>query len=205
MVNISKLRKYHFLYKTTNLVNGKYYYGMHSTNNLKDGYLGSGKYLWYAIKKYGKENFYIEILKFFETREALIEAEKKLVTVVEVNNSNCMNLKPGGKGGFKDSKHREAFVNSIPVDKKREYAFKRHKQGVFGFKGKNHKPETIEKMKLHKGKQAKEKNSQFGTKWITNEIENKKIKVTDQIPEGWRAGRKIKLDFKQEVRIIIAT
>ena len=31
--------KYHFLYKTTNLINNKYYYGMHSTNNLNDGWV----------------------------------------------------------------------------------------------------------------------------------------------------------------------
>ena len=52
--------KYHFLYKTTNLINGKYYYGMHSTYKLNDGYLGSGKILRYSIRKYGKENFSIE-------------------------------------------------------------------------------------------------------------------------------------------------
>ncbi len=36
-----------------------------------------------------------------------------------------------------------------------------------------------------------EKNSQFGTMWVTNEQENRKIKKTDPIPEGWRTGRKM--------------
>jgi hypothetical protein len=44
----------YFIYKTTNLLNGKYYIGMHVTNQIDDGYLGSGKYLNNAIKKYGK-------------------------------------------------------------------------------------------------------------------------------------------------------
>ena len=52
--------KYHFLYKTTNLINNKYYYGMHSTYKLDDGYLGSGKRLRYSIRKYGKENFILK-------------------------------------------------------------------------------------------------------------------------------------------------
>lgn len=30
---------------------------MHSTDNLDDGYVGSGKRLWNSIKKHGKENF----------------------------------------------------------------------------------------------------------------------------------------------------
>jgi hypothetical protein len=224
MANILKNKKYHYLYKTTNLINGKYYYGMHSTNKMEDGYLGSGKYLWYAIKKYGIENFKLEILEFFDTREALVEAEKILVTELQVKDSNCMNLKPGGKGGLMDEKHREKWINArytthkesfkqraielrkrqidqfendpeyrqLRIEQLRRSALSRIKDGTFGFKNKKHTPETIEKMKQHKGKQVKEKNSQFGTKWITNEKENKKIKNTDQIPEGWRAGRKIK-------------
>ena len=42
-----------FIYKTTNLINGKYYIGMHSTDNLEDVYIGSGKRLWFSIKNYG--------------------------------------------------------------------------------------------------------------------------------------------------------
>jgi hypothetical protein len=34
-------------------------------------------------------------------------------------------------------------------------------------------------------------NSQYGTMWITNGIDNKKIKSTDTIPEGWSKGRKV--------------
>jgi hypothetical protein len=34
------------------------------------------------------------------------------------------------------------------------------------------------------------KNSQFGTLWITNGMENKKIKKNDKMPENWYKGRK---------------
>ena len=36
------------------------------------------------------------------------------------------------------------------------------------------------------------KNSQYGTMWITNGVENKKIKRDQRIPEGWYKGRKLK-------------
>jgi hypothetical protein len=40
-------------------------------------------------------------------------------------------------------------------------------------------------------RQKGSKNSQFGTMWITNGIENKKIKKDlDNIPEGWYKGRR---------------
>lgn len=55
-------KKFHFIYVTTNLINGKIYVGQHSTNDLNDNYLGSGKMLQQSIKKYGKSNFKREIL-----------------------------------------------------------------------------------------------------------------------------------------------
>lgn len=53
--------------------------------------------------------------------------------------------------------------------------------------------EAIKKRKQtfeERGHQRGEKNSSFGTIWITNEVESKKIKKTDSIPEGWKRGRK---------------
>ena len=64
-------KKYHYIYKTTNLKNGKFYVGMHSSDNLNDGYLGSGTRLRRSIRKNGKENFKIEILEFFPNRLSL--------------------------------------------------------------------------------------------------------------------------------------
>lgn len=60
------------------------------------------------------------------------------------------------------------------------------------FKGKTHTAETkaimSQKAKLHsKG----EKNSQYGTMWITNGVESKKILKETPIPEGWYRGRKV--------------
>ena len=66
---MSKEKTYNFVYKTTNLINGKYYFGKHSTNNLDDGYLGSGTALLFAIDKYGKENFSRKIICFYDTEK----------------------------------------------------------------------------------------------------------------------------------------
>ena len=61
--------KYHYFYKITNNINGHFYYGVHNTNNINDGYMGSGTRLHYAYKKYGIENFSKEILKYFESSD----------------------------------------------------------------------------------------------------------------------------------------
>jgi group I intron endonuclease len=61
------------IYKTTNLINGKIYIGQDSKNNPK--YLGSGKIIKLAIKKYGKENFKKEILEYCDTFAELNDRE----------------------------------------------------------------------------------------------------------------------------------
>lgn len=58
-------RKYKIIYKVTNIINGKIYIGQHVTDNLKDGYKGSGIALKNALKKYGRSNFKYEILEFY--------------------------------------------------------------------------------------------------------------------------------------------
>jgi group I intron endonuclease len=110
MPNINKDKKYHFIYKTTNLINSKFYIGMHSTSNLNDGYIGSGKRLKRSIKKYGIENFKFEILEYCDTRELLAEREKYIVNQEMINDVFCMNLQLGGVGGFSGPAHKEKFL-----------------------------------------------------------------------------------------------
>lgn len=92
-----KEKKYHYLYKTTNLKNGKFYFGIHSTNIIDDGYIGSGKRLWYSIKKHGKENHKKEILEFVNKRDLLHQIEINIINEF-IGNPLCMNITNGGFG-----------------------------------------------------------------------------------------------------------
>lgn len=94
------MKKYYFTYKITNLLNGRFYLGMHSTEDLDDGYLGSGVAIQRAVRKYGKENFSKEILQFFDSYEEMAAGEKELVTEEVLKNPKCYNLTLGGKGSF---------------------------------------------------------------------------------------------------------
>lgn len=97
MIKVKNNYTYHYFYKITNLINGKYYYGIHSTNNLEDGYMGSGTCLKKAYKKYGIENFNKEILRYFDNREELANYEEFIVNENLITDFNCYNISKGGE------------------------------------------------------------------------------------------------------------
>lgn len=76
------LKKYHYLYELTNIKTNRKYYGVHFTDDMNDGFMGYGKLITNAKKRYGIENFSMKIIKNFDTpREAyndLHELEKKI-------------------------------------------------------------------------------------------------------------------------------
>jgi len=89
----------YIVYKTTCILNGKFYIGQHQTDDENDSYLGSGLLLKKAIKKYGKENFIKEILYICDCKEDMNAKEAELVTEEIIKNPMCYNLAPGGQGG----------------------------------------------------------------------------------------------------------
>lgn len=66
---------YGYIYKTTNLLNGKIYIGQHKASTFDASYFGSGKIFNKVLKKHGKKNFICEILEWCETREIINDRE----------------------------------------------------------------------------------------------------------------------------------
>jgi hypothetical protein len=114
--------KYHYVYKTTNIINNKIYIGrrVSSVSPEIDPYLGSGKQLLLAIKKYGRENFKKEIIKICDSKEHSAEIEASLVTEEFIKRPDTYNMHKGGFGGFdhinKDSP--EDRINLIEYKRK---------------------------------------------------------------------------------------
>lgn len=200
-----KERKYNYIYKITCLKNGKYYIGMHSTDNLEDGYMGGGKKIKNSIKKHGKDAHRKEIVEFFENREDLKNQEMQLVNENLLNDPMCMNLRLGGGGGIRSEEHHSKmrigaskknsqFMKefwSIPenciergksISKKIKNISVEKKDkmlnGSRSWVGRVHSEETKNKMSVSSmGKGSGKENSQFGTCWVFNEVEKKSIKI----------------------------
>jgi hypothetical protein len=196
-----KERKYHYIYKIICLKNDRYYIGMHSTDNLDDGYMGGGKKIKNSVKKHGKDAHRKEILEFFENRELLRQREIELVNEELLNDPMCMNLQPGGGGGFINEDHRNKWIKAGSIagnisiknlkndpewrkkissnNKKLWEDEERSKKMLIGFekyRGTKHTEESKIKIGLKSSiNQKGEKNSQYGKKWMNNGIIDIKI------------------------------
>jgi hypothetical protein len=211
-------KAFHIIYKTTCSLTDRYYYGMHSTNDPSDGYLGSGKFLGNSINKYGIENHVCEHLEFFESREKLKQRELEIVDDKMLKDPLCMNLKKGGEGGGRlwSSEHAKSFhkaggkkvfqmlaqrhcdrLKNDPVYlAKYKATMKRVNTEHPTFLGHTHTEETKAAMRrtheINKFQQG-ERNSAFGKCWITKDGESqmiKKEKLSEYLTLGWVKGRK---------------
>jgi group I intron endonuclease len=156
------------VYLTINLINNKKYVGSHCTDNLNDNYLGSGKILHIAIRKYGKKNFKKQILKECESAEESRNLEEFYINQYNTLTPNGYNISiTGGSGisgkswGNHTEKTKKHLSESLSGEKNGFYG-KKHTEETkkkIGDKNRNkkHSPETIEKMKLaHRGQKLTE-------------------------------------------------
>lgn len=194
---------------------------MHSTSNLDDGYLGSGDRLRRSIRKYGKENFKLEILEMLPDRDSLKKRENEIINEELLNDNLCMNLVYGGGGGYispegvKKGRQKtdeilkekygdnfrqiisKNYYNNLTVEERKTLTEKikfgqQNSDYDFGCVWRGKKLNDEHKKKIGNSnsiKQKGEKNSQFGSCWITNGIENKKIKKGTTLPDRWKLGR----------------
>ena len=210
---------YYTVYKITNLINNKIYIGVHKTNNLNDTYMGSGKHLRYSISKYGIENFKREYISIFDNPDDMFDMESSLVNEEFILDENTYNIKLGGNGGWdnvstpesikrggtlgglatakrlkEDVKFAEEHSLQMKENSKKANIVRNLKiaSGEINpktFLGKKHTEETKKRIGLKNASNTGNKNSQYGSMWITNGILNKKISKDEVIPDGWKRGR----------------
>ena len=100
------MEKYGYVYLTTNMCNGKVYSGQNK-GVFDSKYLGSGKIIRRAIKKYGAGNFRVSVLEYATTKTELDYLEKKYIEECRTyfGAENVYNITDGGEGGDTFSKN----------------------------------------------------------------------------------------------------
>ena len=122
------------VYRITNIYNGKSYIGISNDienrwkNEIRGDTINKGEksLIEFAIRKYGEDCFYFEILEELEEESDRLEAEKMFIKRYNTKAPNGYNLTDGGEGrcGFKHSddtkrKMREAHKGKRPSDEAR--------------------------------------------------------------------------------------
>lgn len=118
---------YHYIYLTINTKNNKFYVGKHTTDSLKDGYIGSGHHLVKAINKYGKDSFTHYRLCFFSNSEDAYKEEALIVDYGYIERYRnrlqiTYNLKTGGLGGTSPSEETRVKQRNVMLGKKMSLA-----------------------------------------------------------------------------------
>ena len=195
------------VYRTTNLANGKYYFGVHKTEDPNDSYLGFGKYLKAAVAKYGEMTFRKDVLFIYLDFELAFAKEDELIQCYRGFDPLCMNLRKGGGGGFDYINHHnlhsttegqeklKVILQADPnflkraVQKRDSLAYRKsisegvRRSGKAGkyWTGRRHLRRTIEKMSESAKQQNRtgERNHQFGKSWIENGISEKVVKQSE--------------------------
>lgn len=214
-------RKYHYIYKITR-DDGRFYIGMHSTDVLEDGYFGSGKLITRSIKKHGIERHSKEVLEFCDSRKQLSNREKEIITHDVLAEDMCMNIALGGENPFsfeicsnagkiggKVSGPANAKIlgqkfgamnlsktiqNPIAKQKALEARLRYFHDTPIANRRANEESREAQRKAFEKcNHQQGEKNSQFGTCWVTNGVKPVKIKkeqLNEYLAKGFIQGRK---------------
>lgn len=179
-------KKYSFVYITTNIINGKQYIGSHSTDNLEDGYLGSGRYFINSIKKYGKEKFKRKILEFYDSPEKAFLNEGVWIKEKDTLKPNGYNTSKNGGYSLPEwkEKPRKKLGKSVSKSLTGRKLSEKHKQALKeAWERRRENPmsdETKEKMsKAKKGKVPWNKGAKTGerSKVIKEKIKKKLLGV----------------------------
>jgi hypothetical protein len=147
------MEKFYIVYKTTNIITGRFYIGSHQTSNINDGYIGSGKVLKMAVRKYGRDNFKFEIICKCISFKIMRCVEGHLVRYnIDKFGRGCYNRSYNGTGAvlgvgnaFYGKSHSDSTKRIIS-----EKASVRNVGEGNPFYGKHHTPHSIEKIKSNR-------------------------------------------------------
>ena len=183
-----------FNYITTNIINNKQYVGAHITDNIDDGYLGSGLILKKAIQKYNKKNFTKEILCFCNDVSTSYFNEGIYIAEYNTLQPNGYNISPKGGNCGKGSTSKETKKLISKANKGKS----RNKGEKNSFFGKKHTEECKKKLSESlKGRiVSKETKRKMSEAWKKRPPISEETKRKMSKPKSEEHKRKLSLSHK---------
>ena len=113
---------YGYIYLIVNNVNGKTYVGQRKTTKScsSDKYMGSGKHLKCAQKKYGIENFEKFLIQYCNSKEELDKQEVFWITEYRSRGKAEYNICAGGRGGCAIGKEHYNYGKHLSEEARRK-------------------------------------------------------------------------------------
>lgn len=207
------------VYKVINQITQDFYIGVHKTDNPHDGYLGSGKAIRQQVALHGPENFTKEILYSFEAKHEAYKREEELVRPL-LGTPGCLNIHPGGKGGFSylgprrlqaasaagcarirelresdpdfDRRCREQRIGNVDRARANGTLARTAAAGTASWTGQKHTQAARNTMSH---KKRNEQNPCYGTCWVTNPVTEASQRIQREelvtwVAAGWVPGRR---------------
>jgi len=206
---------YGYIYKTTNLINGKIYIGQRK-GEFYPYYYGSGIHFLRALKLHGRNNFKVNLITYAKTKDILNRLEKKYIDNhrKRIGKKRMYNIADGGGGRscpFTEE-HKlklSKILSGRPLTEEHKLKIKKShsnpetkRKCIESHKGKYPSEMTRRKMSLsNSGK----KSVNFGKRWIVNkrlcrEKSVSKENILYYLNNGWVYGRK-PMSNKQKQKI----
>ena len=194
------------IYKTTNLINRKFYVGKDINNN--PNYLGSGLRLKRAIKKYSKENFAKEILEVCKSEKQLSEQEKYWIKETKAIETGY-NIAEGGYGGWlgdKVNKKRKKSLMGHKISEETKRKIGNANKGNSYKTGKKISKQSRKLISLNHADISGEKNPMFNKKHSKETIELMRRRASGRFSSKWyidKYGEEVGyLEYKKHNKLI---
>lgn len=176
-----------YVYKITNITNGKIYVGQTIRSlekrwkqHIYNARRGSNKPLHKAIQKYGEEKFLVESLCKCYSQSDLNEKEAEYGLSLNALSPNGYSLKLGtGRGTVSEETRKRLSISHIGIQAgENNYWFGKSRLGVESpHYGKSHTQETRQQIsKAMKGRYDGENHPQYGTKHTEETKEKQRLK-----------------------------
>lgn len=179
---------YYYIYKiicTAGSFKDHYYIGQHKTDNLDDGYKGSGVKIQKYYQKYPND-YKKEILCWCQDEEDMNVKEDFYVGDLYATDPMCLNLRAGGdRPGYSIETRNKMSENN---GAKRPEVRKKISESLKGENNPMKRPEVSKKIseslkgrKLSEITRKKMSNKCKGFKWMNNGLQQKKVKPDEII------------------------